>query len=171
MARPEEPTLAAAVAALRGGSGPATTVGDDPSLAGLYQELILGHYRKPRHKGALAAPTHAATQKNPLCGDELTVQLQVEGDTITDAAFDARGCSISQATASMLLDHAVGRPVGELRALVDTIDRLVESPAPLDEVEHAALGDLRALHGVSRFPARRACVRLVLSTVREALGG
>jgi nitrogen fixation NifU-like protein len=170
MARPEEPSLAAAVAALRGGAGPVATVGDDPSLAGLYQELILGHYRRPRRKGVLAAPTHAATQKNPLCGDELTVQLRVEGDTVTDGAFDALGCSISQATASMLLDHAVGRPVGELRALVETVDRLVESPAPLDDVEHAGLGDLRALRGVSRFPARRACVRLVLSTIREALG-
>ena len=144
---------------------------DELSLAGLYQELILTHYRRPHHRGALAAPTHAATQKNPLCGDELTVQLRVEGDTLADAAFDARGCSISQATASMVLEHAVGRPVTALRELLGTVDRMIESPAPLDEVEHGELGDLRALRSVSRFPARRACVRLVLSTMREALAG
>ena len=145
--------------------------GDDPSLAGLYQELILSHYRRPRHRGALADATHTATQRNPLCGDELTVGLRIADDTLADAAFDARGCSISQATASMLLAHAVGRTITELRDLLDTIDRLVESPIPLDDIEHASLGDLRALHSVSRFPARRACVRLVLSTIREALAG
>lgn len=144
---------------------------DELSLAGLYQELILAHYRRPRHRGTLAAPTHAATQKNPLCGDELTVQLAVAGDTLADAAFDARGCSIAQATASMVLDRAVGRPVAELRELLGTVDRMIESAGPLDDVEHGGLGDLRALKSVSRFPARRACVRLVLSTMREALDG
>ena len=165
MSRPEARDAAATVAV------PVPQGGDDPSLAGLYQELILAHYRRPRHKGALADATHRATQKNPLCGDELTVGLRIADGVLADAAFDARGCSISQATASMLLAHAVGRPVGELRDLVDRIDRLVDSTAPLDEIEHADLGDLRALHSVSRFPARRACVRLVLSTVREALTG
>jgi nitrogen fixation NifU-like protein len=150
-----------------GGAPPA----DDPSLAGLYQELILAHYRKPRHRGTLASPTHSATQRNPLCGDELTVQLRVREGALAEAAFEARGCSIAQATASMLLERAVGAPVAEVRELIETVDRLVESPAPLDDVEHAGLGDLRALHSVSRFPARRACVRLVLGAVREALAG
>ncbi len=165
MSRPDGRDAATTVA------DPVPPGGDDPSLAGLYQELILSHYRRPRHRGALADATHTATQKNPLCGDELTVGLRVVDGLLADAAFDARGCSISQATASMLLAHAVGRPVAALSELLDTIDRLIESPAPLDDVEHAGLGDLRALHSVSRFPARRACVRLVLSTIREALAG
>nr|MCU0619338.1 iron-sulfur cluster assembly scaffold protein [Gemmatimonadaceae bacterium] len=105
MSRPDARDAATTVAV------PVPPGGDDPSLAGLYQELILGHYRRPRHKGVLVDATHTATQKNPLCGDELTVGIQVADGVLVDAGFDARGCSISQATASMLLAHAVGRPV------------------------------------------------------------
>src|SRR5262249_34945828 len=76
--------------------------GDGARLEALYQEMILDHYRRPRNKGALDGATGDATLKNPLCGDELTVQVAVEGDVLDDVRFGGRGCSISQASASMM---------------------------------------------------------------------
>src|SRR5438309_6161756 len=72
----------------------------EPKLSALYQELILDHYRRPRNKGTLPAATHTVSLNNPLCGDEIDLQLQVDGETIKDVRFIGRGCSISQASAS-----------------------------------------------------------------------
>ena len=74
----------------------------EPRLSALYQELILDHYRRPRNKGVLEHPTHTIALNNPLCGDEIDLQLRVEGDLITEVRFIGRGCSISQAAASMM---------------------------------------------------------------------
>ncbi|MCC7052400.1 MAG: SUF system NifU family Fe-S cluster assembly protein [Gemmatimonadaceae bacterium] len=143
----------------------------DAGLASLYQEIILSHYRAPRHRGVLAGAVPAVEHRNPLCGDVLALQLEFAGDRITDAAFTARACSITQATASMLLDRLIGTSRAEALVLVARVEALIEaSPAagatPADE-----LGDLRALASVARFPARRACVRLVTGAATEALTG
>jgi len=74
----------------------------DPQLSALYQELILDHYRRPRNKGTLEQATHAVSLNNPLCGDEIDLQLRVDGDIIKEVRFIGRGCSISQAAASMM---------------------------------------------------------------------
>ena len=141
----------------------------DAGLSSLYQEIILSHYRAPRHRGLLAGAATAVEHRNPLCGDVMAVQLQLDGERIADAAFTARACSITQATASMLLDRMIGRTRAEARALVAHVESLIE-PAP-DAVPALGddLGDLRALASVARFPARRACVRLVTGAVHEAL--
>jgi nitrogen fixation protein NifU and related proteins len=139
-------------------------------VASLYQDIILSHYRAPKHKGVLSAPTSAVEQRNPLCGDVLSVQLQLNGDQIVDGAFSARACSITQATASMLLSRIVGGSVAHARVLIDDVDRLIETAAPFAASMDDTLGDLRALQSVARFPARKACVRLVTSAVSEALG-
>ncbi|MES3035207.1 MAG: SUF system NifU family Fe-S cluster assembly protein [Gemmatimonadota bacterium] len=141
----------------------------DPGVASLYQEIILSHYRAPQHKGALRAPTATVEHRNPLCGDVLTLQLQQDGDRIVDAAFSARACSITQATASMLLHRVIGGTVADALAVMAQIERLLDGPAAVTAPELEALGDLRSLASVARFPARKACVRLVTGAISEAV--
>lgn len=85
------------------------------SMDALYREAILDHYKHPRHKGHLTAPDIQYHDHNPFCGDEITVELKVEDGIIVDAAFDGRGCAISQATASMLMEEIVGKPLDEIK--------------------------------------------------------
>jgi nitrogen fixation NifU-like protein len=141
----------------------------EPGVASLYQEIILSHYRAPKHKGVLVGAVAGVEHRNPLCGDAMTVQLTRDGDRIVDAAFTARACSITQATASMLLDRVIGGTVQQAEAVMTQVDQLLEVSAPVADGTATALGDLRALSSVSRFPARKACVRLVLGAVREAI--
>jgi nitrogen fixation NifU-like protein len=79
------------------------------------EERIIEHYKHPRRRGALAAPTVRERDVNPFCGDEVTIELLLEGDRVVDAAFEGRGCSLSQATASMLLEEIVGKSTAEIR--------------------------------------------------------
>ena len=79
-------------------------------------DRIIDHYKHPRHKGTLATPTVRKRDVNPFCGDEVTIELLIEDDQIVDAAFDGRGCSLSLATASILLDEIVGKPTAEVNA-------------------------------------------------------
>jgi len=141
----------------------------DPRVASLYQEIILSHYRAPQHKGVLTAPTSTLEHRNPLCGDVLELQLQRDGDRIVDAAFSARACSITQATASMLLHRVIGGTVTQATVVLGQVERLIEGAASESEVE--SLGDLRALASVTRFPARKACVRLVTGAIGQAIAG
>lgn len=83
----------------------------------LYREAILDYYKHPRHKGHLAAPDIQYHDHNPFCGDEITIELKVEDGIVVDAAFDGHGCAISQATASMLMEEILGKPLDELKAL------------------------------------------------------
>jgi nitrogen fixation protein NifU and related proteins len=141
----------------------------DPGVASLYQEIILSHYRAPKHKGVLDAAPVAVEHRNPLCGDVMSVQLSMSNGQITNGAFTARACSITQATASMVLERIIGGSSVNARAVVAQVEQLLDTTAPLGAADVLQLGDLRALASVSRFPARKACVRLVLGAVREAL--
>jgi nitrogen fixation NifU-like protein len=138
-------------------------------VASLYQEIILSHYRAPRHKGEISGATAAIEHRNPLCGDVLSVQIACDDTRIINAAFTARACSITQATASMLLTRVIGGTVDEARVVLQQVEGLLDATAQLPEADAALLGDLRALASVARFPARKACVRLVTGAVREAL--
>lgn len=140
---------------------------NDPRVASLYQEIILSHYRAPQHKGTIPAATTTVEHRNPLCGDVLTLQLQQDSGRILDAAFAARACSITQATASMLLDRVIGGSVTDAAALIARVDALIEGTTPDDDPD--SLGDLRALASVTRFPARKACVRLVTGAISQAI--
>lgn len=141
----------------------------DPGAASLYQDIILSHYRAPQHKGVLTSPTATIEHRNPLCGDVLTVQVQRDGDRIVAAAFAARACSITQATASMLLHRVIGGTVSDATAVLSQIEQLLDGATPVSETECPSLGDLRALASVTRFPARKACVRLVTGAIAEAI--
>jgi nitrogen fixation protein NifU and related proteins len=143
-----------------------------PGLEDLYREIILDHYRTPRNRGELPPPAAHAVGHNPLCGDEIDVYLQVEGDTITDVKVGGQGCSISQSSASMMSQAVKGRSVTEVRALVRRFKGMMsiedeggEGAADAD----IKLGDLEALQGVVKFPVRIKCATLAWNTLLEAL--
>ena len=138
------------------------------TLSSLYQEVILDHYRRPRNKGALEASTHDVTMNNPLCGDVVELHLKVSGDRIEDARFEGRGCSISQAAASMMTGELEGRTVREALALTDKFTRLMHGEEELQQ--DADLGDLRALAGVAKFPVRIKCALLGFNCLEELVG-
>jgi nitrogen fixation NifU-like protein len=134
----------------------------------LYQALIVEHDRAPRNLGALPGATHEATVDNPLCGDVVTIRLIVDGDRVADARFEARGCALSRAAASMLTERLAGRPVAELPGLAAEFERFVQG-GPDDPVP-PGLGDLAAFAGVRRQRSRRACATLAFHALRDALG-
>jgi nitrogen fixation protein NifU and related proteins len=145
-----------------------------PGLEDLYREIILDHYRTPRNRGELPPPASHAVGHNPLCGDEIDVYLQVEGDTVTDVKVGGQGCSISQSSASMMSQAVKGRSVAEVRALVRRFKGMMSIEEPdgdgdgSPEVE-VKLGDLEALQGVVKFPVRIKCATLAWNTLLEAL--
>lgn len=139
----------------------------DPQLSSLYQELILDHYRRPRNKGALEQATHTVSLNNPLCGDEIDLQLRVDGDVIADARFIGQGCSISQAAASMMTQLLKGKSVPQALALADRMSAMMHGDA--DAARDKSLGDLRALAGVAKFPVRIKCALLPWNALTDAV--
>lgn len=138
------------------------------ALSSLFQEVILDHYRRPRNKGELEGSTHDVTMNNPLCGDVIELHLQVAGDRIEDARFEGRGCSISQAAASMMTGELEGRTVPEALALAEKFTRLMHGEDELQRDDD--LGDLRALAGVAKFPVRIKCALLGFNCLEELVG-
>lgn len=139
----------------------------EPRLSALYQELILDHYRRPRNKGVLEHPTHTIALNNPLCGDEIDLQLRVEGDLIKEVRFIGRGCSISQAAASMMTQIVKEKRLVDALALADRMSAMMRG----DETAAGdkALGDLRALAGVAKFPVRVKCALLPWNALKDAV--
>jgi len=139
-------------------------------ISALYQELILDHYRRPRNKGELEGATSSVIMKNPLCGDEVALHVKFDGDRVDDVRFSGRGCSISQASASMMTQLVKGKSAGEIEQLRDTFRDMVmgTTPADADEVV-GTMGSLRALSGVSRFPARVKCALLAWNALESAM--
>ena len=142
-----------------------------PGLEDLYREIILDHYKSPRNRGELATPPAVSAQgHNPLCGDEITVYVQVDGSTVSDIKVGGSGCSISQSSASMMTQAVKGKSVEEVKAIVRRFKGMMsietEDEAPLPDVK---LGDLEALQGVVKFPVRIKCATLAWNTLTEAL--
>ena len=143
--------------------------GADAGLAALYQERILDHYRRPRHKGTLERATGVHGVKNPLCGDDVTVSVLVRDGVVVEAQYVGTGCSIMQATASMLMGLVHGRTREEIDGLARRFDAMLASGTADD-----TLGELDALAGVAAFKARHKCARLpwqALAGALEADGG
>jgi nitrogen fixation protein NifU and related proteins len=144
------------------------------SLDELYRHVILDHYRNPRRAGRLTEPDAHAEGHNPLCGDEVAVDLRFEDDRVVDAAVLGRGCSISQASASMMADRVVGLTRAEVDDLAHRVKRLlgIEDGDPGIDPDRpgGTLGDLEALSGVRRFPVRIKCADLPWTTLEDALG-
>ena len=136
-------------------------------LQDLYQELILDHNRRPRNRRALESPSAKAEGYNPLCGDRVTVFINVEDDKVKDVTFEGSGCAISTASASLMTEGIKGKTLAETRALFDRFHRLVtDQTAPVDD---PALGKLNVFAGVRDYPARVKCAILAWHTLRAAV--
>ena len=138
-----------------------------PQLSSLYQQLILEHYRNPRNKAELDGKSVEIHMANPVCGDEIRLQLRIEGDEIAEAKFVGQGCSISQAAVSMMTTLLQGRKVDEAAELAGRFTEMMHGDE--DAAKDRALGDLRALQGVSKFPVRIKCALLGFDALQEAL--
>jgi nitrogen fixation protein NifU and related proteins len=138
-----------------------------PPLNSLYQQLILEHYRKPKNKGELEDSTVEIHLNNPVCGDEIKLQLKIEGDTITDVKFSGQGCSISQASVSMMTARLKNKSVTEARGLFARFTELMHGDE--EAAKDKGLGDLRALQGVSKFPVRIKCALLGFDALQQLL--
>ncbi len=143
-------------------------------LRELYQEVILDHGRSPRNFRRPEESNREARGDNPLCGDRLTVYLMVDGDgTITDAAFEGRGCAISTASASMMTDMVRGKSVEAAGALFKTFHDMCTdaSAGPIDEAFAEDMDKLRVLSGVRQYPMRVKCATLAWHTMKAAMAG
>ena len=143
------------------------------ALEELYREVILDHYRNPRHRGSLTQAHFHAEGQNPSCGDVFSLDLQVEEGVIVEIATQGQGCSISQASGSMMADIVKGKTVAEAVALTHkfkTMMSIEEGESPVDPARPGAvLGDLEALQGVRKFPVRIKCADLPWATLSDAL--
>jgi nitrogen fixation protein NifU and related proteins len=142
------------------------TAMDEP-LRQLYQAIIVEHSRAPRRRGPLPGATHEATIDNPLCGDQVTLRLLIDGDEIRDAAFEGQGCALSLAAASLLASRLAGAPLAEARALVDRFSAFVQDRPGAPEPPE--LGELSAFAGVREFRSRQACALLPAQAFARAL--
>ena len=142
---------------------------ETPQLSSLYQQLILEHYRNPRNKGELEEKTVEIHMANPVCGDEIRLQLRIEGDRIEDVKFLGSGCSISQASVSMMTIRLKGSSLDQADELAKRFTDMMHGDE--SAVREKSLGDLRALQGVSKFPVRIKCALLGFDALQEALGG
>ncbi len=133
----------------------------------LYQDVILEHYRRPRNKGSLVGATHRAEVSNPTCGDEIAVEAIVEGGVIREVMFTGRGCSISQAAASMMTELARGATIGAAERTAAALERLLAK----EPVTREALGPLVAFEPVAKYPARIGCAVMPWRALARATGG
>lgn len=159
---------------------------NEHELQDLYREIILDHYRSPRNRGELPIPPAVSAEGfNPLCGDEVKLFIEVENNSLKEIKFQARGCSISQSSASLMTQAVKGKTIDEIEKFIkkfkammsiheatltdgtaqsDTRDNEPEEPVNLSE-----LGEVAALQGVVRFPVRIKCAVLAWNTLKEAL--
>ena len=161
-----------------------------PGLEDLYREIILDHYRSPRNRGELESPPAVRVEGfNPLCGDEIVVTIDVEGDVVADIKIAGTGCSISQSSASLMSAAVKGRSVEEARELIATFKGMMsihEATLPAEAgsgaagavppeaaepeaIDVDALGELAALQGVVKCPVRIKCATLSWNTLAQGL--
>lgn len=135
----------------------------------LYQAIILDHNVRPRHFGLVDAPTHASEGRNPLCGDELLVQLIVEDERIKKVGFTGQGCAISKASCSIMTETVSEKTVGEALEICQSIISILKGAGEEDSLPQDS--ELVALLGVKKFPARLKCATLAWHALEGALHG
>jgi nitrogen fixation NifU-like protein len=139
------------------------------ALDELYKEVILDHYKNPRNKRELpGVAVLSCSKNNPLCGDEITVHALVDQGLVAEVTFEGSGCSISQASASMMTEAVAGREVGAAEHLATDFRGMMEGRHDPDEDE---FGDLMALKGVVKYPVRIKCAVLAWDVLQDALAG
>ena len=140
---------------------------DEADLQALYRQTVLDHCRHPRNFRRIEAPDRQAEGHNPLCGDKVTIYLRLAGDTVADVAFEATGCAISLASASMLTDMIRGKRVPDVDAAIDEVGALfAPGGEPSKRVRESDIG---ALSGVRAYPSRIRCATLAWRTLEAAL--
>lgn len=135
------------------------------NLDTLYRQVIMDHYKNPRNRGRLEDGTITAEMNNPACGDQITLQLKIEDDVVTDVKFEGEGCSISMASASMMTQAIKGKKIEEALYMSEKFSEMMlgEKIDP----EELALDDIIALEGVSQFPARIDCATLAWKAMEK----
>lgn len=136
-------------------------------LRDLYQEIIVDHNRQPRNFRKIEEPSHQAQGFNPLCGDKLTLYVNVDGDVISDIAFEGSGCAISVASASLLTERLKGATVSEAETVFAQLHAVFTAPEEPEDLD--ALGKLGALAGVRAYPSRVKCASLSWHALNNAL--
>ena len=150
------------------------------NLDDLYREIILDHYRSPRNRGELGPPAHHVEGFNPLCGDEIVVYVMVDDGVLKDIKLTGHGCSISQASSSLMSSAVKGKSVEQVRETIDTFKRLMTvhetqlgdaagEDSSDSEGDLRRLGELAALAGVVKFPVRIKCATLAWNTLTQVL--
>jgi nitrogen fixation NifU-like protein len=140
---------------------------DTPQLSTLYRDLILEHYRNPRNRAELEDKTVEVHLANPVCGDEIRLQLRIDDNRIAEAKFVGQGCSISQAAVSMMTTRLQGRSLDEAEGIAKRFTEMMHGSE--EAAKDKTLGDLRALQGVSKFPVRIKCALLGFDALQQAL--
>lgn len=135
------------------------------SLNDIYKQVILDHYQKPRNKGKLENPVFKRHLHNPTCGDDVEVQVAVDGDRLTDVRFNGRGCSISMASASMMTQAMKGKTLPDARALLGKFLAMMRG----EPGDYKDLGEIQALQGVSRYPVRIKCATIAWHALDEGI--
>ncbi len=141
------------------------TVGFAPVGDDLYREIIIDHYRNPRHHGEVDPADVSLEASNPLCGDELGLTLRLRDGRVEAVGFTGVGCSISQASASMMCEEVSGRSQGDAAAIAHRFRAMLLEGGPTDE-----LGDLEALQGVQQYPVRIKCALLAWNALLQGMG-
>ncbi|NOX59556.1 MAG: SUF system NifU family Fe-S cluster assembly protein [Planctomycetes bacterium] len=137
-------------------------------LTDLYQELILDHNRSPRNRGRLENPDGLAQGYNPLCGDQISVSVKLDGDRIESIKFEGSGCAISTASASLMTQSLKGKTLEEAGELFNRFHKLLTEEGNAEELGQG-MGKLKVFSGVCQYPARVKCATLAWHTVKAAL--
>ncbi|MED3549570.1 Fe-S cluster assembly sulfur transfer protein SufU [Cytobacillus praedii] len=136
------------------------------NLDTLYRQVIMDHYKNPRNKGVLADDSLTINMNNPTCGDRIQLTLKLEGDKVIDAKFEGEGCSISMSSASMMTQAIKGRNIEDALKLSEVFSLIMQGKDYEDDID---LGDIEALQGVAKFPARIKCATLAWKAMEKGL--
>jgi nitrogen fixation NifU-like protein len=137
-------------------------------LDSLYQEVILDHYKRPLNKSLKGNPTVQVHHVNTSCGDEVTLNLHTDGTLVSEVSWDGVGCSISQASTSVVSDLIRGKTISEALTIIEAFQAMIQSKGT-DSGDEELLGDGVAFAGVSKFPARVKCALLGWMAVKDAI--
>lgn len=136
------------------------------NLDTLYRQVIMDHYKNPRNKGSLEDNSVIIDMNNPTCGDRIHLTMKVEDGKVVDAKFDGEGCSISMASASMMTQTIIGKDISTATKLSHIFSEMIQGNDYEDDED---LGDIEALQGVSKFPARIKCATLAWKAMEKGL--
>jgi nitrogen fixation NifU-like protein len=136
------------------------------NLDALYRRVIMDHYKKPRNRGVLEDGSHTINMNNPTCGDRIQLSMKVEDGVVKDARYEGEGCSISMSSASMMTQAIKGKKIDEAIEMAHIFSDMIQGKEIDDEID---LGDIEALRGVSKFPARIKCATLAWKAMEKGL--